>query len=141
MENDLWKACLACRTKCCSSDIADPLFVTPRERITNKGINTKNPCTFFRGGLCQVHSSRPFDCRFFPFDMMKIDGGYYWIFWEIKCPITDNKNEKDFEKYLLEHENILLPKFLKYINSYAKFRLEELKRKFKFKIIRRINLP
>lgn len=139
MKDDLWKACRTCKTKYCCSDIAYPLFVTPQEKIINKGINTLNPCIFFRGGLCKIHSSRPLDCKFFPFEIMKIRGKYQWIYWEIPCQITDGRNKKYFEKYLLEHENTLLPKFLKYIDEYSEFRIEELKRKFKFKVIREVN--
>ena len=28
---------------------------------------------------CTVYEQRPFDCRMFPFDIMKIDGEYNWI--------------------------------------------------------------
>ncbi len=32
MKKDLWKDCLVCKAKCCYSDIAFPLFATPKEK-------------------------------------------------------------------------------------------------------------
>jgi len=62
---------------------------------------------------------------------------YIWIIWNVNCAIAKSK-EKDFEKYLNDHEEYLIPKFIKYMADYAKFREEEMDHKFKFKILREV---
>jgi Fe-S-cluster containining protein len=120
MTNGLWQGCLDCKTKCCVYDIAFPLFVTPKERETNKAINSKIPCVFFNDcKLCEIHDSRPFDCRFFPFDLMKINKKFFWIIWDTDCQITKNRCD-GFEKYLkavnyeIPFPRQLLTKLIKY---------------------------
>jgi len=135
-KDQLWKDCMNCKNKCCCEEIAFPLFVTLEERKEHKKINTKKPCIFFnKNELCEIHSSRPYDCRFFPFELMKIKNKFYWIIWDIDCSITRNRR-KNFEEYLSEHETNLIPRFLDNIENYAKFRVEELKRKYNYEILR-----
>ena len=143
MENYLWQECINCKDKCCDKDITCPLFATPEDRARYKNINTRKSCIFFNENkLCDIYKTRPFDCRFFPFELMIIDSKFYWIIWNISCPIIENRRN-DFEKYLEEHENNLIPKFIDYLKDYADFRLEELKKKYKYEIIReaKIRLP
>jgi len=56
-------------------------------KINNKFVQTvkkkKNSteCIFwndFTGG-CKIYSSRPIDCRLYPFDIINIDDSYHWI--------------------------------------------------------------
>jgi hypothetical protein len=44
---------------------------------------------------------------------------------------------------LKEHEEKLIPRFLEYIDDYADFRVEELKKKYKYEVLREavIKLP
>lgn len=75
--------------------------------------------------LCDVYSQRPIDCRLFSFDLLKKNGKFFWIVWNIGCPIIKSYSRKEFEPYLREHELIIIPKFKKYISAYSQFRLEE----------------
>jgi Fe-S-cluster containining protein len=45
---------------------------------------------------CTIYEQRPFDCRMFPFDIMKIDGEYRWIVFS--C--NPDSNWKWTEEYL-----------------------------------------
>lgn len=143
MTNDLWQDCINCKTKCCRGDIAFPLFTTSKEREKNPEINSNNPCVFFNDcELCGIHDKRPFDCRFFPFELMKINKKLFWIIWKVDCLITENRRA-DFEKYLTEHEEKLIPNFIEHLENYAAFRIEELKKKYKYEVLReaKIKLP
>jgi len=143
MVKSLWQDCIDCKTKSCCLDIAFPLFTTQEEREKNMDINSKNPCAFFNDcKLCEIYDLRPYDCRFFPFELMKINKKLFWIIWNIDCPITKNRRD-DFEKYLTEHEEKLIPNFIEHLNAYADFRIEELKKKYKYEVLREavIKLP
>lgn len=91
MQNSLWKDCLTCKDKCCKYPLTFPLFLTPQEKKQFPDINEniKNfTCAFFnQKELCDIYNKRPFDCRFFPFDVHKIDGKFFWIIWKVACPI------------------------------------------------------
>lgn len=136
--SNIWKDCLYCRDKCCKWDIANPIFVTPQEKEKLTGINTKHPCFFFnQKELCDIHVIRPFDCRFFPFDILKINGEFFWIVWKLNCLIL-NKNKKEFEIYLREHEKYLIPKFKECLSDYSEFRLKEFLSKYRYEVLREI---
>ncbi|MCV0400782.1 MAG: YkgJ family cysteine cluster protein [Nitrosopumilus sp.] len=47
--------------------------------ITKK--NNSNECVFWDGatGRCKIYESRPIDCRLYPFDILFVNGDYYWI--------------------------------------------------------------
>ncbi len=138
---NLREVCLSCKEKCCCRDnLGYPLFLTSKEREIN-GINTCNPCKFFnKKGLCDIYDKRPFDCRFFPFDILKINGRFVWIFWKIKCPILDNGNKEEFKKYLQDHEQNLIPEFKEYLDDYSQFRLEEFLAKYQYEILREVKI-
>jgi Fe-S-cluster containining protein len=47
-----------------------------------KAINKKansDICVFWNENKCSIYQHRPFDCRAYPFDILKINGKYYWI--------------------------------------------------------------
>ncbi len=143
METNLWQECLYCKDKCCNWSVACPLFLTEQEKQKIKGVdsnpnfNKKHPCTFLdKNELCSIHSIRPTDCKFFPFDVMEISGDLFRVVWDVNCSIL---NKEDFEPYLQEFEVESIPKFKEYLKDYAKFRLEEFLRQYKFKVIRKIN--
>lgn len=132
--------CVACKDKCCNWDLAFPLFVTPEEKKKLVKINTCHPCSFFnKEQLCDVHKDRPFDCRFFPFDILKLDGKFYWIIWKVNCPMLVNGKEK-FEEILAEHEQHLVPFFKAHLDNYSQFRLAELLSKYEYEVIREVKL-
>ena len=141
MKIDLWKECLSCKNKCCNLDITFPLFLTPEEKKKFIGINNHPACIFFnKNKLCDVHNIRPFDCRFFPFDIIKINGIFTWIIWKLNCPIIIDKNKEEFEKYLQEFEKTLIPKFKSHLENYSKFRIKELTKKYKHETLREVQI-
>lgn len=146
MEVELWKECLTCKNKgCCKLDIAYPLFVTPKEterieKLTHNQtcFNKDFPCSFFNeNGLCDIHSIRPTDCRLFPFDILKINGEFFWVIWEIDCSIVEYN---DFDLCLKRLEEEIIPYFKEYLDEYSKFRVNEFIKRYNYKIIRRVNL-
>lgn len=140
MRDSPWKDCLACKNKCCKWDISRELFLTPEERKQLKGINTRFPCMFFnKKELCDIHDKRPFDCRFFPFDVHEIGGKFFWIIWKVACPIVKH-NTDGYETYLREHEKNLIPKFKKFLGEYSKFRLEEFMNNYEYELLRKIKM-
>lgn len=51
-------------------------------------------CIFFNNNRCSIYSSRPLDCRMFPFDFKEIDGEYWVIYYNKACQaIPSNKEE------------------------------------------------
>ncbi|MBI5206813.1 MAG: hypothetical protein HY934_03385 [Candidatus Firestonebacteria bacterium] len=139
--SELWAECLQCKDKCCKLQIAFPLYLTPVEKANLQGINICHPCRYFDNrGLCGIHKERPYDCRFFPLDILKVKNQLFWIFWKVKCDILLNKTHKDLEPYLEEHEKKLIPGFKNYLDDYAKFRLDELVNKYGFEILREVRL-
>jgi len=146
MEAELWKECLTCKNKgCCKSVIAYPLFLTPKEteRIEKLNpnqicFNKKFPCLFLnKNGLCDIHNIRPTDCILFPFDILKINGEFFWVIWKIDCPILQYNN---FKFCLKQLEEEIIPDFKEYLDEYSQFRLNEFLKKYKYKIIRKVNL-
>ena len=95
--------CTSCKTQGCCTNSTVPLVFTSdltdlksinkdsadflHDRNVNgtliKAINKKpnsNECIFWdeRKG-CSIYKQRPFDCRAYPFDILKIDGKFHWI--------------------------------------------------------------
>lgn len=73
-----------------------------------KAINKKknsNHCIFWdeKDSKCSIYHQRPFDCRAYPFDILKIDGQYHWIVYS--C--NPDSNWSWTEEYLsaLEHDD------------------------------------
>ncbi|HCU71146.1 MAG TPA: hypothetical protein DIC35_05360 [Candidatus Moranbacteria bacterium] len=139
MKKDLWHDCLICQSKnCCKTEITFPLFATQEEKIRNPKINTRKPCAYLgQGELCDIYEKRPCDCRFYPFDIIKIQGSLYWVTWNIRCELLEKKS-LDIEKYLAHLEEEIIPNFLQHLDDYSQFRLKELKRKYRYKILRKV---
>jgi Fe-S-cluster containining protein len=100
---DFSRLCTSCKTQGCCTNSAVPLvfasdladlksinkdsddFLHNRNvnGIIIKAINKKpnsNVCIFWdeqKG--CSIYKQRPFDCRAYPFDILKIDGKFHWI--------------------------------------------------------------
>jgi Fe-S-cluster containining protein len=144
----LWRECLDCKTTCCNHEVASRLFVTPEEfkcisenypddmQLFNSGCL---PCSFFTDEhLCRIHTIKPIDCRLFPFDLLVDNGKVFWIIREINCQIVEN--EGDFEEYLSDFEENIIPNFEPYLEPYALFRFEELAEKFSFRVLRELRI-
>ncbi len=134
----LWDACLSCREKCCAMSLAFPLFITPEEQRRLPETNTVHPCAYYNEeGLCDAHEDRPVDCRLFPFEILKLDGVFQWVVWEVDCLIL---KAPDYEPYLLQHERDIIPGFSKYLDDYASFRLDEFIDKYDYRVLRPVKL-
>jgi len=145
--SELWKGCLICKDKCCNWDVARLLFVTQEEmeRIKemypdkSKSFNKVLPCPFLmEDGLCMIHEKKPTDCRLFPFDIIRVDGKLCWIIWKIDCFII--QEEENFEEYMKDLEEKLIPDFRPHLEAYSLFRLDELSGKYRFKVLREIRI-
>jgi Fe-S-cluster containining protein len=141
----------SCKNKCCKGqEGAFPLSIMKGEI---KGIETKtekkiniddfkknSPCIFFNNKeLCEIYNIRPLDCAVFPFDILKINGKYRWIFWHLpfSCSILKNEN---FEPYLQYFEKELIPEYKSYIEEFSKIDLDFFINKFKYTVIREVKL-
>lgn len=135
----LWIDCLNCRDKCCKwKDIAYPLFLTNEEKLIFLDINKKYPCQFFtEDEKCSIYKNRLFDCRIYPFDLIQINGEWYWFFWKTSCIIL-KKSRNELECFLEEHEKNIIPKYKKYIKPYSKYKFEELKNKYDMEILKKV---
>ncbi|MGQ0771761.1 MAG: YkgJ family cysteine cluster protein [Nitrososphaerota archaeon] len=99
---DFSNLCASCKTQgCCtnsavplvfSSDLADLKSINKagdeflHDRNVNgfiiKAINKKansDVCVFWNENKCSIYRHRPFDCRAYPFDILKINCKYHWI--------------------------------------------------------------
>ncbi|MFC1613297.1 YkgJ family cysteine cluster protein [Patescibacteria group bacterium] len=139
MSNNLWTECLNCGDKCCKwRDSSFPLFLTSKEKESFPDINLRYPCLYFnKDSLCDIHADRPIDCRLYPFDILKINDIFFWICFETSCLIS-RKDRNELEFYLKEHENKLIPEFKDYMEDYSKFKFDELIKKYKFVVLRKV---
>jgi len=113
---DFAKLCSSCKTQGCCTNSAVPLVFSAdfedlksinkatdeflHDRNVNgsiiKAVNKKknsNNCIFWdeENKNCAIYEHRPFDCRAYPFDILKIDGKYHWIVYSCN-PQSDGKN-------------------------------------------------
>ena len=146
-EPELWMGCFVCQEKCCNMEIAHPLFVTDQEMEQIRSahpdkaeqFNKTQLCPFLMDdGLCLIQESKPVDCRLFPFDIIKLDGKFYWIIRNINCLISCERLR--FEDYLNGLEEKLIPGFSPYLDDYSSFRLDELCCKYSYEIIREVRV-
>jgi Fe-S-cluster containining protein len=47
---------------------------------------TEAGCYFYKNGRCEIYSMRPFDCKIFPFDIIRHDETLHWIMYDDLCP-------------------------------------------------------
>lgn len=99
---DFSNLCASCKTQGCCTNSAVPLVFSSdmddlksinkatdeflHDRNVNgttiKAINKKansDICVFWNENKCSIYQHRPFDCRAYPFDILKINGKYHWI--------------------------------------------------------------
>ena len=120
------RLCETCeKTSCCTGFDAPFLFESDIKKLHETGFsekefseeikvsnvlvkslkkkNNSDECIFWDGQTkkCSVYDKRPFDCKMFPFDIMKIDGELMWIVFSCN-PKSDWSWTED---YLLKLEN------------------------------------
>jgi len=47
---------------------------------------TEAGCFFYKNGRCEIYSIRPFDCKIFPFDIIRHNSTLHWIMYVDLCP-------------------------------------------------------
>jgi len=71
-----------------------------------------NCCYFYKNGRCTIYSARPFDCKIFPFDIIKYRDQFCWIVYLDLCPpeVDFSLKDEDFEaaKQYLREANVTL---------------------------------
>lgn len=141
MKRYIWQECLDCKSKiCCKGFFPKSVFLTPRNKEELPDMNKKSPCAYLGSdGLCTVHNKKSVDCQLFPFDIISKKGKYFWVIWDVDCPIIKN-DRKNFEIYLQNIEKNLMPGFKKYLKEFDEWKDAEYKNKFKYEIIREIFL-
>ena len=50
---------------------------SPTKAIRKK--ENSSECIFWENSKCTIYDHRPFDCKVYPFDILKIDGKFFWI--------------------------------------------------------------
>lgn len=141
MNEYLWQECLKCKNKmCCKGYFPKSVFLTPENKKELPEMNKKSPCAYLGpDGLCTVQDKKSVDCRLFPFDIISENGKYFWVIWDVDCPII-KKDKNNFEKYLKDIETNLMPGFKKYLKEFDEWEDDEYKEKFEYEIIREISL-
>lgn len=140
---DFLPHCIRCGNWCC---ISETPFASDEElaRLGVEKIGRKDDgsCVFLDGsGSCSKYSNRPFECRIFPFDIMRIKGRLHWIIWEV-CPVH---SLLDHEEYIDGMEQRLSKDWpLDYIEQYAAYHKQNQPNKYsreKYKVIREVRWP
>ena len=138
MENlDFHKHCVLCGLWCCRGEYP---FATPKElkelNIDKIGQNSDNSCIFLNENKCVVYLKRPFECRMYPFDILKIEEKYMWILWDA-CPVIKVANlEENFDNFA---KNLLNNYSKEFIQDYVRYHEKVKNKKYdniKFKIIK-----
>lgn len=143
MKPSIWKKCINCKVNCCKQKkISCNLFLTEEEKKRLKKINDAFPCKFLNNnGLCEIHSQRPIDCRFYPFDIVEVKKEFYWAYYQTSCPIIIGGGKHDLELCLKDFELRLMPKFKKYIKAYSHHRMDEFISNFgPYIVLRRVRI-
>ena len=98
-------------------------------------------CMFYdrKAGRCSIYTCRPADCRFFPYDLLRKGGKYFWIKWKIEKPAPGCLIYAglDDEAEVSRLEKMVLPGFrgaLKAYTGYTDYMIA--KSQHNFKIIR-----
>ncbi len=123
---DFSRLCSNCKTMGCCTNSAVPLVFSSdlvslksinkdnddflHDRNVNgtfiKAVNKKpnsNECIFWDGRKgCSIYKQRPFDCRAYPFDILKINGKFHWIVYSCN-PQSDWQWTENYLQ-MLEHD-------------------------------------
>lgn len=121
---DFIQLCSSCKTQGCCTNSAVPLvfnsdlidlksigkdtseFLHDRNvnGLVTKAINKKpnsDVCVFWdeEEKCCSIYNQRPFDCRAYPFDILKIEGKFCWIVYSCN-PESDWKWAEEYLRML-----------------------------------------
>jgi Fe-S-cluster containining protein len=125
--SDFSQLCASCRTQGCCTDSAVPLVFDSdlvdlkaihkdtNEFLHNRNVNgvlikalnkklNSSICVFWdeQNQRCSIYDRRPFDCRAYPFDILKLDGKFYWIVYS--CNPQSNWQWTEEYLQMLEHD-------------------------------------
>ena len=137
---DFHKHCVVCGIWCCRGE--NPFAIPEHLKelgIDKIGRNPDNSCMFLHDNKCTIYLKRPFECKIYPFDILKIDGKYMWILWE-SCPVTKVADlEENFENF---EKNLLKIYSREFIQEYVSYHERTKNKKYdniKFKIIKEVD--
>jgi Fe-S-cluster containining protein len=160
---DFSRLCSSCKSQSCCTDSAVPLvfdtdmvdlkainkvgeeFLHDRNvnGIIIKAINKKpnsHTCIFWEGGLgCSIYKQRPFDCRAYPFDILQIDGKFYWIVYSCN-PKSDWQWTEEYLQ-ALERDKAFseIMEKIEIFSSNTSLTLPEESKKMPYHVLRQIN--
>lgn len=140
--------CKGCDAKCCKI-VAPFIFGFEREKFSSSLVfhkfedkkipllkkNGKN-CIFLKNNKCRIYQSRPFNCRIFPFDIIKVGKNFYWIVWDFcQKPKDAEKHLKNFEKVIAKIDKKELDIYICFTKKSKDFRHRQ------FTILRQVKWP
>lgn len=161
---DFWKLCSCCKTQGCCTNSAVPLvFATDladlisigkdgddflHDRNVNgtliKAINKKKnstECIFWdKQKGCSIYNHRPFDCRAYPFDILKINGKLHWIVYSCN---PDNDWRWSEEYLVTLEQDKAFPEIIEKIELFSgntSLILKEESKKTPYTVLREVNL-
>jgi len=161
--NDFKKLCESCSEQGCCTNSATPLiFPSDLEKLKRIGKATdqflkkkdvgkysidiikkkenSNMCIFWDEDAknCSIYSERPFDCRAYPFDILKVDGEYHWIVYSCN-PSSDWKWSESYLKMLEEDPGFdEIIKNIEIFEQHTKMILPTESQKTQFVILRKV---
>jgi Fe-S-cluster containining protein len=161
---DFSKLCSTCKTQGCCTDSAVPLVFESdfsdlksigkhseqylHDRNVNgtiiKAVNKKENsthCIFWDENIftCSIYPQRPFDCRAYPFDILKINGKYHWIVYS--CNPQSNWEWTEGHLKELESDKAFseLMQKVEIFSGNTKIILPEELKKTKYAVLRQVN--
>ena len=119
------------------NNIIPPLFFTEKKGSRAHRINLEPfrehficPCFDPKDKKCKIYSSRPFECRLYPFLLVKKENKFY-LAYDRKCAYFSNGDKKRIEEYRdylkneFQKENSLL--FLReHLELFARYPLDDI---------------
>jgi hypothetical protein len=76
--------------------------------------NPCGSCVFHQDSRCQIYNARPFDCKIFPLDIIRIGFRFYWIGYSDFCEQTI-----DWEALLEFGEQLLATYGQRFVQEFA----------------------
>ena len=162
--SDFKKLCESCSEQSCCTNSAVPLVFTSdlkklkkigkatdqflkKKKIGKYSIDTikkkvnSDMCVFWNENTknCSIYSERPFDCKAYPFDILKIDGQYHWIVYS--CNPSSNWKWSEFYLNMLEKDlgfNEIMAK-IEIFEEHTKMILPSESKKTPYIILRKVN--
>jgi len=160
---DFKKLCESCSEQGCCTNSATPLiFPSDLEKLKRIGKATdqflkkkdvgkysidiikkkenSNMCIFWDEDAknCSIYSERPFDCKAYPFDILKVEGEYHWIVYSCN-PSSDWEWSESYLKMLEEEPGFdEIIKNIEIFEQHTKMILPTESQKTPFVILRKV---